>query len=135
VAGTGTGAEETGTETQAGEAAPEALEEVITIDVQVCMVSIRFRSQSSQRTERDKRDYRYDDRRDSDRRDRDDRRRDDRRDDRHRDDPRGRDAPKNPEARPSPGVKEESGEHRGSTASQDVNSRSSPSGPRTTHTE
>ena len=48
MAGTGTGAEETGTETQAGEAAPEALEEVITIDVQVCMVSIPFRSQSSQ---------------------------------------------------------------------------------------
>ena len=72
-----------------------------------------FSVESSLGIERDRRDHRYDDRRDSDRRDRDDRRRDDRRDDRdrHRDDPRDRDVSKHFEAKPSPGLKEESGKH------------------------
>lgn len=60
-------------------------------------------------TERDRRDYRYDDRRDSDRRERDDRRRDDRRDE-HREDPRDRNVlPKIQEVKPLPGPKEASG--------------------------
>jgi len=86
-------------------------------------------------TERDRRDHRHDDRRDPDRRDRDDRRRDDRRDDRdrHRDDPRDRAVPKHFEAKPSPGLKEESGKHCHIPACQlAVNSVSSPPGPRAT---
>jgi len=69
------------------------------------------RGDHDRRSERDRRDHRHDDRRDPDRRDRDDRRRDDRRDDRdrHRDDlPRDRAVPKHFEAKPSPGLKEES---------------------------
>jgi U4/U6.U5 tri-snRNP-associated protein 3 len=83
---------------------------------------IYFRSKSSPGTERGRRDPRYDDRRDSDRRDRDDRRRDDR----HRDDPRGRDVPPNPEVKPSPGPREESGTHGMSTPSQTLTSHKVP---------
>ena len=88
-------------------------------------------------TEGDRRNHRYDDRRDSDRRDRDDRRRDDRRDDRdrHRDDPRDRDVPKNLEVGPSPGLKEESCKHWSFTTSQDIDSIPSPFDSRTTRTE
>lgn len=98
--------------THAEEAAPEALEEARVIGVLVRVVSFHSRSKSSLGTERDRRDYRYDDRRDSDRRERDDRRRDDRLDerDRHREDPRNRDVPKIHEVKPSPGSKEGSGE-------------------------
>ncbi|KAF9651507.1 DUF1777-domain-containing protein [Thelephora ganbajun] len=68
------------------------------------------RGDHDRRSDRDRRDYRHDDRRDSDRRDRDDRRKDDKRDDRdrRRDDLRDRDVPKNPGAKLSPGSKEES---------------------------
>ena len=136
--GTETGAEVIGTGTHVGEAVPEVLEGAIMIDVQVCMIFFfHFGSQNSLGIDGDRRGYRYDDRRDPDRRDRDDRRRDDRRDDRdrHRDDPRDSHAPKNLEARPSPGLKEESGKCWNSATSQDVNPVSSPSDPRTTRTE
>ena len=109
--GTGKGAEETDTGTHVEEAAPEVLEEAITIDVRVRVTSFRSRLKVSLATERDRRDHRYDDRRDSERRDRGDRRGDDRRDDRHRDDPRDREVPKHFEAKPSPGLKEESGKY------------------------
>lgn len=122
--GTGVEAEEIGTETHVGEAAPEALEEGIMIDVQVCMVSFHFWLKSSVVTERDRRDYRYDDRRDPDRREGGDRRRNDRRDDRDRqiDDPRDGDISKRSEAKPPPGLKEDSGKHRSFTTSQCFNS-------------
>ena len=111
--GAGIGAEGIGTETHVGEAAPEVLEEATMIDVQVRMTSLHFLPKTSLRPERDRRDHRYDDRRDSDRRERDDRRRDDRRDDRdrHRDDPRDRDVSKHSEAKPSPGLKEPGKQH------------------------
>ena len=111
--GTEAGTEEIGTETHIGKVVPEVLEEAITIGVQVRMISFHFLLKSSMGLERDRRDHRYDDRRDPDRRDRDDRRRDDRRDDRdrHRDDPRDRDVSKNSETKPSPGLKGESGKY------------------------
>ena len=114
MAGTG----EIGIETHVGGAAPEVPEEVITIGVQVRVISFYFCYKILCSTERDRRDYRYDDRRDSDRRDRDDRRRDDRRDERDhpRDGLRDREVPKSPEVKPSPGLKE-SGEYGGSTLS------------------
>ena len=135
--GTGAGAGVIGIETHAGKAVPEVLEEAITIGVQVRIISFYSALRISLETERDRRDYRYDDRRDSDRRDRDDRRRDERRDDRdrHRDDPRDRDAPPNPDAKPPPGLKEESGKYWKPTAPQDANSASSPPDSRTTRAE
>ena len=135
--GTGIGAEGTGTETHAGKAAPGVLEEAIMIGVQVRMFPFHSGLQTSLGTERDRRDYRYDDRRDSDRRDRDDRRRDERRDDRdhHRDDPRDRDVPQNPETKPPPGLKEVSGKHWGFTTLQYADFASSPPDSRTTDAE
>lgn len=135
--GTGTG---TDTETHVGEAVPEVLEEVITIDVWVRMTSFYSWLETSLGTERDRRDYRYDDRQDTGRRDREDRRRDDRRDDRdrHRDDPRDRNVPKHSEAKPPPGLKEGSGKRfRLATPSMSnpVDAVTSPPGPRTTHSE
>lgn len=137
VVGTGTGAGAIGTETHVGKAAPEVLEGVIKIDVQVRVPSPYFGLRNSLGIERDRKDYRYDDRRDSDRRDRDDRRRDDRRDDRdrHREDPRDGGALKPPEVKPSPGLKEELGRRRSCTITQDVDPASSPPDPRTTRTE
>ena len=117
-----TGAGATGIGTHAGTAVPEALEEATTIGVRVRIISFYFALRNSLEVERDRRDYRYDDRRDSDRRDRDDRRRDERRDDRdrHRDDPRERDVPPNPEAKP--GLKEESGNYWSPATPWDANS-------------
>ena len=45
--GIGKETEETDSETRVGEAAPEVLEEAITIDVQVCMTSFHFRLKAS----------------------------------------------------------------------------------------
>ena len=69
-----------------------------------------FPSEKFTGIERDRRDFRYDDRRDPDRRERDDRRRDDRREerDRHREDTRDRNVPTDREVKPSPGPKGES---------------------------
>lgn len=113
-------AEEIGIETHVEEAAPEALIGVRPINVRVSTIHFHSRSKSSLGTERDRKDYRYDGRRDSDRRDRDDRRRDDRRDERdhHRDEPRGGGAPKNPEFKPSLGLKEAPGKFETPTLSQ-----------------
>ena len=110
--GTGTGVGATGIRTHAGKAVLEALEGAITIGVRVRIIYFHSALGNSLGVERDRRDYRYDDRRDPDRRD-NDRRRDERRDDRdrHRDDPRDRDAPQNPEAKPPPGLKEGSGNY------------------------
>ena len=118
--GIGIEGEEVGIETHVEEAAPEALVEARRIDVWVRMTSFRFHSNSSLGIERDRKDHRYDGRRDSDRRDRDDRRRDDRRDERdhHRDEPRDRSALKNSEFKSSLGLKEEPGKYEAPTASQ-----------------
>lgn len=120
VVGIETEAGEIGIGTHAAEAAPEVPGEVRAIDVQVCTLPFRFSSKRSLGTERDRRDHRFDDRRDSDRRERDDRRRDDRRDehDRHREDPRDRNIPKDHEEEPSSGPKEESGEYGAPTTPQ-----------------